>query len=65
MDKSSNSVLFMQECSGKIAVFSEIMTISTDLAILNVMSSFVLKYWLHFQILVAILNDFFRKRWDH
>ena len=38
------------------------MTISTDLAISN---SFVPKYWLHWQILVAIFNEFRRQRWDH
>ena len=37
------------------------MTISTDLAILNCMSSFVTKYWQNWQILVAMLNEFCRK----
>ena len=41
------------------------MTISTHLAILNSMLSFVPKYWLNWQILVAILNEFRRQRWDH
>ena len=34
------------------------MTISTHLAISNSMSSFVPKYWLNWQILVAILMNF-------
>ena len=37
------------------------MTTSTDLAISNNMSSFVPKYWLNWQILVAIFNEFVDK----
>ena len=37
------------------------MTISTHLAISNSMSSFVPKYWLNWQILVAIFNEFRRQ----
>ena len=37
------------------------MTISTDLGISNSMSSFVPKYWLNWQILVAILINFVDK----
>ena len=37
------------------------MTISTDLAISNSMSSFVPKYWLNWPILVAILMNFVDK----
>ena len=37
------------------------MTISTHLAIANNMSSFVPKYWLNWQILVAILMNFVDK----
>ena len=37
------------------------MTISTDLAISNSMSSVVPKYWLNWQILVAILMNFVDK----
>ena len=51
--------------SSKIAVFPNIMTISTDLAISSSLSSFVPKYWLNWQILVAIFNEFRRQRWDH
>ena len=40
------------------AVFPEIMAISNDLTIVNSISSFVPKYWLIWQILVAILNKF-------
>ena len=43
---------------GKIAVSPKIMTISSDLAISNSMSSYVPKYWLNWQILVAIFNEF-------
>ena len=43
-----------------MAVFPKIMTISTDLAIYNSMSSFVSKYWLNWQMLVAIINEFHR-----
>ena len=43
------------------------MTISTDFAIINSMLSFVPKYWMNWQILVAILNEFrgqrFPKYW--
>ena len=39
------------------------MAISTDLAISNSMSSFVPKYWLNWQILVA--DEFRRQRWNH
>ena len=48
-----------------IKIFPKIMTISTDLAILNSMSSFVPKFWLNWQILVAICNEFRRQRWVH
>ena len=48
-----------------MAVLPKIMTILTDLAISNSMSSFVPKYWLNWQILVAIFNEFRRQRWDH
>ena len=68
MDKDSNRIVFFardQEFQGKIAVFLKIMTISTDLAISNSMSSFVPKYRLNWQILVTILNKFSRQRWDH
>ena len=41
------------------------MNISTEFAIANSMSSFVPKYWLNWQILVAIFNEFHRQRWDH
>ena len=41
-----------------MAVLPMIMTISTDLAISNSMSSLVPKYWLNWQILVAIFNEF-------
>ena len=41
------------------------MTISTHLAISKSMSSFVPKYWLNWQILVAFLNELRRQRWDH
>ena len=37
------------------------MTISTDLAISNSMSSFVPKYWLNWQIMVVILMNFVDK----
>ena len=37
------------------------MTISTDLAVTNSMSSFVPEYWLNLKILVAIFNDFVDK----
>ena len=48
-----------------VAVFPKIMTIFTDMAISNTMSTFVPKYWLNWQILVAIFNQFCRQRWDH
>ena len=51
-----------QEFYGKIAVFPKIMIISTDLPISKGMSSFVPKYWLNWQILVAIFNEFRRQR---
>ena len=41
------------------------MTISTRLTISNSMSSFVPKYWLTWQILLAIFNEFCRQRLDH
>ena len=71
MDKGSNAIVFVHEIKNFkvkliiIAVFPKIMTISTHLAILNSMSSFVPKYWLNWQILVAIFNEFRRQRWDH
>ena len=37
------------------------MTISTDLAVSNSMSSFVPDYWLNWQILVVILMNFVDK----
>ena len=37
------------------------MTISTHLAVSNSMSSFVPKYWINWQILVAIFNEFHRQ----
>ena len=40
----------------KTAVSPKTMTISTHLAISNSMSSFVPKYWLNWQILVAIFD---------
>ena len=40
---------------------TKIMTISTDIAISDSMSSFVPKYWLNLQILVAILINFVDK----
>ena len=46
----------------KITVFPKIMTILTDLAISNSMSSFVPKYWLNWQILVAMSDEFRRQR---
>ena len=48
-----------------MAIFAKIMTISTDLAILDSISSFVPKLWLNWQILLAIFNEFLRQRWDH
>ena len=39
------------------------MTISADLAISNSILSFVPKYWLNWQILVAISNEFRSQRW--
>ena len=38
------------------------MTISTDLAASNSMSSFIPKYWLNWQILVAVCNKLRRQR---
>ena len=67
-DKGSKTIVFVHEIKNfrvKIAVFPKIMTISTHLAISNNMSSFVPKYWLNCQILVAIFNEFRRQRWDH
>ena len=46
-------------------MFPKIMTILTDLAISNSMSSFVPKYWLNWQILVAICNEFRKQRFDN
>ena len=63
MDKGSNTIVFVNEIKnfwGKIAVFPKIMTISTHLAISNSMPSFVPKYWLNWQILVAVFNEFRR-----
>ena len=53
-----------QEFFDKIAVFPNIMTISTDLALSNSMPSLVPKYWLNWKILVSIFNDFRRQRWE-
>ena len=47
-----------------MAVFLKIMTISTDLAISDSISSFVPKYWLNWHILMAICNEFRRQRWN-
>ena len=44
MDKGSNRIVFLRDVKnfgGKMAVFPKLMTISTDLAILDSMSSFV------------------------
>ena len=41
------------------------MIFSTVLSISNSMSSFVPKYWLNWQILVAIFNEFCGQGWDH
>ena len=41
------------------------MAVSTDLAISKSMPNFVPKYWLKLQILVTIIDEFRRQRWDH
>ena len=46
-----------------MVVFPKVMTISTDLAISNSMSSFVPKHWLNWQIL-AIFDEFRRQLLD-
>ena len=51
----------MQSVESKVAVFPKIMNISTDVAILNSISSFVPKYWLMWQILVVIFDEFVNK----
>ena len=59
MDKGSKRPVFLHEIknfSRKIAVFSKMMTISTDLAISNSMSSIVPKYWFNWKIQVAIFD---------
>ena len=65
MDKCSNRTVFFHEIKNirvKKCVLPKIMTISTDLAISNSsMSRFVSKYWLNWQILVAISNKFIDK----
>ena len=58
VNKGSNKTVFLHDIKNfraNIAVFPGIMTISTDLAILNSMLRFVLKYWLNWKILVAIV----------
>ena len=63
MNKGSNSILFFcmkSRLLGKIAGFRRIITVSTGLAISN-MSSFVPKYYLNWQIMVAILKEFLSK----
>ena len=69
MDKGSNTINSVcarnQEFWGKIAVFLKMMAMSNHSAISNSMSSFVPKYWLNWQILVAIFNEFRRQRWNH
>ena len=59
--------MFLSELiqSNQLAVFSKIMTISTDLAISDDMPSFIPKYLLNWKILMAIFNDFRTQRWDH
>ena len=56
--KGSNMIMFLYEIKNfKVKrCFPEIITISNDLVISKSMSSFVPKYWLNWQILVAILN---------
>ena len=64
MDEGSNRIVLLHEIKnfvGKIDVFLNIMTMSTDLAISNSISSFVPKYWLNLQVLVAILMNFVDK----
>ena len=66
-DKDSNTTVFVHKIKNfrVKSCFPKIMTISTHLAISNSMTSFVPKYWLNRQILVAIFNEFCRQRWDH
>ena len=57
VDKGNSRRVFLHEIKNfrvKRLFFPKIMTISTDLAISNNMSSFVLKYWPNCQILLAI-----------
>ena len=54
--QQNSAFAWNQEFWDKIDVFPKIMTISTDLAISNTISSFVPKYWLNWQILEAISN---------
>ena len=57
MDKGGNSIVFLHEiknCRVNWLCFLKIMTILTDSTISNSMSSFVPKYWLNWQILVAL-----------
>ena len=53
VDKGSNRIVFCLKSRilGKKAVFLNIMTIATDLAISNSMSSFVPKYWLNLRLI--------------
>ena len=65
MDKGNNGIVFLRQIKNfmvKIAVFSKIMTISTDFAISNSMPNFVPKYLLKWQVFVVIFNEFRRQK---
>ena len=66
VDKGSNRIVFLHEIYNFrvkiLAVFHKIKNISTVLAVSNSMSSFVPKYWLNGQLLVAIFNELHGQR---